>query len=259
MSDRLKDRVAIVTGGAAGIGQATCELFAEEGARVVIADLDDEPGRKLAHAIGTRGGQALFVHTDIAVEDDARRLVTEAVRRFGAVDVLVNNAATFILKGIDASVADWQQSLGVNVIGTSLVTRYAFEAMKRNDGGKGRGAIVNLASISSFVAQPHFVTYSATKAALLQMTRNLALDFAPFNIRVNAVCPGTIVTQATERHRTSVGMSMDEFMAEEGPKHILNRVGQPREVAYAILFLASDEASFITATHVMVDGGYVAR
>ena len=259
MGERLKGKVAIVTGGAAGIGRATCELFAEEGARVVVADVDEPQGHALANAIGHAGGQAVFVRTDISLEDDARRLVAEAMHRFGAVDVLVNNAATFVLKGIDASVAEWQQSLSVNVIGTSLVTRYAFEAMKENDGGKGKGAIVNLASISSFVAQPEFVTYSATKAAVLQMTRNLALDFAPFNIRVNAVCPGTIVTQATERHRATVGMSMEAFMKQEGPKHILNRVGQPREVAYAILFLASDEASFITATHLMVDGGYVAR
>jgi NAD(P)-dependent dehydrogenase (short-subunit alcohol dehydrogenase family) len=259
MGERLKDKVAIVTGGGAGIGQATCELFAEEGAKVVIADIDDEQGQTLADAINAKGGQAIFVHTDISNEDDAQRLTAEAVERFGAVDVLVNNAATFVLKGVEASVADWQRSLNVNVIGTSLVTKYAFEAMKRNDGGKGSGAVVNLASMSGFIAQPNFVTYSATKAALLQMTRNLALDFAPFNIRVNAVCPGTIVTQATERHRASVGISMEEFFAEEGPKHILNRVGQPNEVAYAILFLASDEASFITATHLMVDGGYIAR
>ena len=112
---------------------------------------------------------------------------------------------------------------------------------------------------SSVVAQPDFVAYSATKAALLQMTRNMALDLAPFRIRVNAVCPGTIMTQATERHRVQAGLSMEEFLAQEGPKHLVNRVGQPREVAEAILVLASDAASFITGTHLMVDGGYTAR
>ena len=120
-------------------------------------------------------------------------------------------------------------------------------------------AIVNLGSISSFIAQPQFVTYSATKAALVQMTRNMALDLAPFGIRVNCVCPGTILTRASQDHMERVGMTLEEFVAEEGPKHLLGRVGKPREVAYAILFLASDEASFITGTHLMVDGGYTAR
>ena len=117
---------------------------------------------------------------------------------------------------------------------------------------------MNLASISSFVAQPQFVTYSATKAAILQMTKNLALDLAPSKIRVNCVCPGTILTRASRDHMARVGMNLDEFVAAEAPKHLLNRVGKPREVAYAILFLASDEASFITGTHLMVDGGYTA-
>src|SRR6185295_18521025 len=136
-----------------------------------------------------------------------------------------------------------------------LCARYAAAIMKRHGGG----AIVNLGSISSFIAQPAFITYSATKAALVNMTRNMALDLAPDNIRVNCVCPGTIRTAATERHMAQTGQSEAQFVAENAPLHLLNRVGQPREVAYAILFLASDEASFITAASLMVDGGYVAR
>jgi NAD(P)-dependent dehydrogenase (short-subunit alcohol dehydrogenase family) len=123
----------------------------------------------------------------------------------------------------------------------------------------GGGVIVNLGSISSFVAQPHFMTYNATKAAIVNMTRCMALDLASFNIRVNCVCPGTIRTAATDRHMAHVGINEEQFIAENAPLHLLNRIGQPREVAYAILFLASDEASFITATSLMVDGGYLAR
>jgi NAD(P)-dependent dehydrogenase (short-subunit alcohol dehydrogenase family) len=255
MSERLKGKVAIVTGGGSGIGRATCELFAEEGAHVVIADVDQREGESVAANIKNNGGQAHFVAADISREDDAARLTVETVGNFGGVDILVNNAAVFVLKGIEASVEDWRRSLDVNVIGPSLVSKFAVEEMKK----RGSGAIVNLGSMSSFIAQPHFVTYSATKAAMVQMTRNMAMDLAPFNIRVNCVCPGTIITQATERHRAQVGITLEQFMAEEGAKHLLNRVGQPREVAYAILFLASDEASFITGTHLMVDGGYTAQ
>ena len=252
---RLRDKVAIVTGVAAGIGRATVELFSEEGAHVVIADLDVTAGEDVLASIVSGGKQAIFVRTDVSNEADAKALAVSAVEAFGRVDILVNNAARFVLKGIDASVADWQRSLGVNIIGTAMVSRFAAEAMKAGGGG----AIVNLGSISSFVAQPQFVTYSATKAAILQMTRNMALDLAPSNIRVNCVCPGTILTRASYDHMQRVDMSLDQFLAEEGPKHLLNRVGSPREVAHAILFLASDEASFITGTHLMVDGGYTAR
>jgi NAD(P)-dependent dehydrogenase (short-subunit alcohol dehydrogenase family) len=252
--NRLKDKVALITGAAAGIGEATAELFAEEGARVVILDVDPA-GEAVAARIAARGGEAFFVQADVSREDEVRRAVEQTERRHGRLDVLVNNAATFVLKGLEATVEEWRRSLDVNVIGTALCTRYAAELMKKGGGG----AIVNLGSISSFVAQPHFIAYSATKAALVNMTRCMALDLAPDNIRVNCVCPGAIRTAATERHMAQTGQTEEQFNAEYAPLHLLNRVGRPREVACAILFLASDEASFITATPLMVDGGYLAR
>lgn len=254
MPHRLEHKVAVITGAANGIGAATAELFAEEGAAVVIVDIDPE-GEAVAQRIRGHGGRALFVAADIAKEDDVARALARADDAFGRVDILVNNAATFVLKGLEATPDDWRRSLDVNVIGTALCARYAAAIMKRG----GSGAIVNLGSISSFVAQPAFITYSATKAALVNMTRCMALDLAPDNIRVNCVCPGTIRTAATDRHMAQTGMTEAQFNAEQAPLHLLNRVGRPREVAYAILFLASDEASFITGTPLMVDGGYVAR
>ncbi len=251
---RLKDKTAVVTGGGQGIGQATALLFAEQGARVVVVDIDDAAGEETLRLLRKMNVAALFFQADISQPARAREICDETVRRFGGLDLLVNNAATFVLKGLEAEIEDWRRSLEVNVIGTALFSRFAAEKMKL----KGRGAIVNLGSISSWVAQPGFITYSATKAAIVQMTRNMAVDLAPFNIRVNCVCPGTILTRASRDHMEKVGMSLEEFVAQEGPKHLLNRVGEPREVAQAILFLASDEASFITGTHLMVDGGYTA-
>lgn len=254
MAARLQDKVAVVTGAASGIGEATAELFAAEGARVVLVDVEPT-GEAVAQRIRAHGGAALFVAADISVEADVQRAMQLAADTFGRLDILINNAAVFVLKGLEASTDEWRRSLDVNVVGTALCSRYAAAIMHRGGGG----AIVNLASISSFIGQPHFLTYSATKAALLNMTRCMAVDLAPQNIRVNCVCPATIRTAATDRHMVHMGMSEAEFLAEQAPLHLLGRVGTPREVANAILFLASDEASFITATPLLVDGGYLAR
>jgi len=254
MTDRLKGKVAIVTGGSVGIGQATSEVFAEEGAKVVVANPNAAAGEECARQIRVRGGEALFVQTDISKEEDCRNVCDRAVEAFGQLNILVNNGARFIFRGLEATVEEWQTILGVNVIGTAMMSRFAAEQMKK----AGGGAIVNVGSISSFIAQPSFITYSTTKAAHVQMTRNMALDLAPFNIRVNCVCPGTILTRASFEHMEKVGQTLEEFIAEQAPLHLLNRIGEPREVAWPILFLASDEASFITGTHLMVDGGYTA-
>jgi dihydroanticapsin dehydrogenase len=251
---RLKGKTAIVTGAATGLGEATALLFANEGARVVVADVDDAGGEGAVTEIRKKGAEALFVHSDIAQEADARKIADEAVRAFGRIDILVNNAAIFVLKGFDATLSEWQRSLGINVVGTALVTKHVAEVMKKNGGG----AIVNLSSISAWIAQSNMFAYSSTKAAILQMTRNMAMDLAPYGIRVNAVCPGTIMTAAVRRYMQERRLTLEQLNAEEGAKTLLKRVGEQREVASAILFLASDEASYITGTHLMVDGGYTA-
>jgi len=252
---RLKDKVAIITGAASGIGQATAELFGEEGAKVIVADIDSKGGEASSKTIRDKGGVARFVPSDISKDTDCRKISEEAIDAFGRIDILVNNAATFVLKGFAATVEEWQHSLGVNVIGTALVTKYCVEQMKKNGGG----AIVNLGSISGFVAQPDFFAYSSTKAAIGQLTRNMAMDLGVHHIRVNCICPGTILTPASFRHIEKVGLTLEQFNAEEGAKTFLGRAGRPREVACAILFLASDEASYITGTSLMVDGGYTAQ
>ncbi len=255
--NRLKDKVAIITGGGAGIGRATCELFAEEGAAVVIAERDEQTGRAVAEHIQKKGGKSLFVQTDVADEASIERMVAEAVRVFGRLNILVNNAAVFVLRGIEATPEEWRQILDVNVMGPALVAKHVVPHLRR----AGGGAIVNLSSISSFIAQPHFVTYNATKAAVANMTRCMALDLAADNIRVNAVAPGAVWTQIVERQCREAGL--DRAAANTDPSwggaHMIQRIAEPREIAYAILFLASDEASFITAENLMVDGGYTAK
>ncbi len=251
---RLKDKVAVITGAASGIGHVTADLFAEEGATVVAADINEQTGNEVVTALRQRNHAAHFVETDISKESDAERLAAEVVKVYGRIDILINCAAIFVLKGVDATPEEWRLSVDVNIIGTALVTKHVAEPMK-----KGGGAIVNLASVSGFIAQPNFMTYSATKGAILQMTRNMALDLAPYHIRVNAVCPGTILTPGVGKYMADRGMTLDQLNAAEGAKTFLKRIGQPREVANAILFLASDGASYITGTYLLVDGGYTAQ
>lgn len=254
--NRLKKKVVVITGGGAGIGRATCELFAEEGAIVVVAERNADSGKAVVDQIMGQGGQAKFIQTDVSDESSIQEMVATVDQTFGRLDILVNNAAVFILKGVDATVADWNEILAINVIGPALCTKHCSSIMRRGGGG----SIVNLASISSVIAQPNMVTYNSTKAAVANMTRCLAMDLAKDNIRVNAVGPGTVWTQIVERLTAEAGLDRTaaDVHPDWGGAHLIKRLAEPREIAYPILFLASDEASFITGTLLMVDGGYTA-
>ncbi|MFB3923257.1 MAG: SDR family NAD(P)-dependent oxidoreductase [Terriglobia bacterium] len=249
---RLKSKVAIITGAASGIGRATAELFAEEGAKVIVADIDSAGGEQTVKNIRAKGGEALFVEADISEDEDAKRISEEAVKAYGRIDILVNNAAAFVYKSLEeATVEDWQQALHVNVMGSALCTKYAVAHMKK----AGGGAVVNVGSVHSFVGQPGYLPYAVTKAALVQMSRNLAVELGSFNIRVNCVCPGAVLTAQTLQRLKDLGSTVEKM----GSEHPLKRGSQPRESAAAILFMVSEEASFVTGAFLMVDGGYTAQ
>ena len=248
----MEAKKAVVTGGASGIGRGICRVFAREGARVGIADIDESGGRETVDLIEGEGGDAFFVHTDVSSAESVERLIQECVQRMGGIDILVNDAAVFIFGGVEeVTPEDWEKVFGVNVIGAANTVKYALPYLKESAGA----AIVNIVSISSYVAQPEFIPYNASKGALLQLTRCLAMDLAEHDIRVNCVCPGSIYTPATERHLAHVGADRYEFLKGAADGSFLKRLGTPEEVAHAALFLVSDEASFITGANLVVDGG----
>lgn len=249
---KLDGKTAIVTGSGHGIGRAIAERFAAEGARVVVAELEEDAGAETADAIRVAGGDAVFQQTDTSDEDSVRAAVEAATDYFGGVDILVNNAAAFVFGRVeDVTREDWDRVFGINVIGYANCVRSVLPSMR----AVGRGVIVNIASVSSFIAQPEFIPYNSSKGAVLQLTRCLAMDLAPDNIRVNAVCPGAIRTRATDRHIASLGLDPEQAYKDFGESALLRRMGRPDEIASGALFLASDESSYMTGAHIVIDGG----
>jgi len=255
MPMKLSGKVALVTGGGSGIGRAICERFAAEGAAVVVAELDASRGRETAESISKNGGKAKFIQTDIRSEESIKKCVAETVSAFGSLTLLVNNAAAFVIRGVEASAEEWETMLETNIRGTAFCVKHALPEIKK----AGGGAIVNLGSISSVLGQGGMVTYNATKGAILTMTRCMAMDFGPENIRVNCVCPGNIKTPALVNHMKSLGKNYEEAEKEMIPNNFLGRVGKPEEVAACAAFLCSDDASYVTGASLFVDGGYSAH
>jgi NAD(P)-dependent dehydrogenase (short-subunit alcohol dehydrogenase family) len=252
VQDRFKDKVAIVTGGANGIGRAIVEELCKEGARVMIADLDPA-GDDLVNELAGAGGEALFEQGNLADEDYCQAVVEQTLVHWGRVDYLVNNAFSFTAKGLDATYEDWERTFMVGPVAYANMTRLVAEPMK----DQGGGAIVNMSSISAFIAQPNRWTYNAAKGAVHNLTKCMALDLAPDNIRVNSVSPGWIWTREVLKAAAIDGGGREKWDPIWGEFHMLRRCGEPVEVAAATLFLLSEDAAFITATDLAVDGGYM--
>lgn len=254
---RFTDKTAIITGGAQGIGRSTCLKFAEEGATVFIVDINQAKGSALETEIREKGQRAFFVYADITKECDIIEMCEKVGQESRKVHILVNCAMKGIIKGLEASVEEWTECFMTNVVGFALCIKHCSKMMKHID-----AAIINIASISGFIAQPGYLTYNTTKGALINMVRCIAMDLAEFEIRVNNVCPGTIWTEKNAyfiKRDYGVELEQANLHPEIGGKHLLHRVGYPEEIANCILFLASNEASFITGTNLIVDGGYIAK
>jgi NAD(P)-dependent dehydrogenase (short-subunit alcohol dehydrogenase family) len=248
---RLAGKVALITGGASGMGQSEAMIFAREGARVVVADLLEVEGRQVADKIAAGGGQARFVALDVTSEGGWEQAVETAVSAFGRLDVLVYNAGISGTFDPDTlSTSAWDTLMNVNAKGVFLGMKHAIPRMR----AAGGGAIVNISSISGFVGQPMLhMAYNASKGAVRIMTKAAAVQYAPDNIRVNSVHPGVMPAM-----RTSKVSADPEWRAKMLRAVPMKREGRVEEVAHAVLFLASDEASYITGTELVVDGGYLA-
>ncbi len=248
---RLQGKVAIITGGARGQGAAEARMFVREGARVVFGDILDDEGRQVEAEIAAAGGEAVYVRLDVTDEDAWREAVGTAVSRFGKVDILVNNAGIASWDaGDDATVEDWDRIMEVNAKGVFLGTKAVIPAMR----AAGGGSIINISSISGMVGQTNIHPgYNASKGAVRVLTKSTAVQHAAEGIRCNSIHPGPVKTPMTER-----GWSDPEWLQAMRRRTPLGRYADPNEIAYGVLFLASDESSFMTGSEMVIDGGVTA-
>ncbi len=249
MAGRLSGKVALISGAARGMGESEACLFAREGAQVVLGDILEDQGRSAVENITQQGGSATFVPLDVTHEQDWQRAVETAEQTYGRLDILVNNAGIVRMAPLDeTSLEAWNEVIGVNQTGVFLGMKHAVPAMRR----AGGGSIVNISSIAGLIGLPNIPAYQASKGAVRLLTKNAAVQYAPDKIRVNSVHPGRIETPMT----APLAPERREMLLRLTP---LGRDGTAAEVAYGVLYLASDESSYVTGAELVIDGGYTAR
>lgn len=251
---RLKDKVALITGGTSGIGTATAIRFAKEGAKVVITGRNAKRGEQVVQEIVANGGDAMFVRSDVCLADDCRNAVDRTLERFGKIDVLFNNAGVFHPKTIpDCTEEEWDETIDSSLKGAFLMSKYALPSMIE----RGSGSIIHTSSGWGILGGDKAAAYCAAKGGLIVMAKAMAIDHGPHGIRVNCVCPGDVLTPMLHDDAEKRGMTWDDYAAG-GADRPLGRIGTVDEIADAVLFLASDESSFVTGESLVVDGGGVA-
>ncbi len=253
--DRVKDKVAIITGGAGGLGRAEASLLAKEGAKVVISDIDEASIESVAAEINAQGGKAISVKHDVTSEAEWSKVMHRTLEQFGRLDVLVNNAGVILYKRIeDISLTEWRWLMSVNLDGVFLGTKFAIEAMKRTRGG----SIINIASVAGLIGNPDASAYHASKGGVRSFSKAAAIECSKagydYNIRVNSIYPGVINTRMADDLRR------DEAKYKTALSwHAMGHFGQPEDVAYGVLYLASEESKFLTGSELVIDGGWTAR
>jgi NAD(P)-dependent dehydrogenase (short-subunit alcohol dehydrogenase family) len=251
---RLTGKRALVTGGASGIGRATALLFAREGAAVAVVDIDEVKGQEVVQGIVAGGGEAVFVRCDVTCAADCQRAVDRTVSQFGGLDILFNNAGIIRRATvIDTKEEEWDRVMAVNVKSIFLLGKYAVPVMA----AAGGGVIINTGSGWGLVGGRNAVSYCASKGAVVNMTRAMALDHGDQNVRVNCICPGDTDTAMLRNEARQLGESEEDFLAEAADRP-LRRIGRPEDIAQAALYLASDASSFVTGSILVVDGGGLA-
>lgn len=254
--DRLKGKVAVISGSASGIGRASAKLFAEEGAKVVVADIQEELGAAVVKEIKDAGGEAIFVKLDVRKEEDWKNAFNTAISKYGKVNICVNNAGISDAKDIEAtSLEDWNRIMDINSTGVFLGTKYAIEAMKNNG---ENNSIVNRSSIDGQIAEAGLCAYCASKGSVRILTKAAALACGEkkYKIRVNSVHPGYIATPLTEVEAAGYGLAPEEYFKKVGAMHPIGFIGEPIDIAYIDLYLASDESRWVTGAEFTVDGGF---
>lgn len=250
----LKDKVAIITGAAQGMGRATAEVFLKAGAKVVICDIKENEGHQVVVELSPLG-DVMFVKADISKSEEVQNLVEKTVEKFGRLDAAVNNAAMTPDKTslLDFDEDYWRKLTDVNLFGTSLCCKYEMRQMIKQG---GKGTIVNIASINAFRPQPNMPAYTANKHALIGLTKHAATEGGPHGIRINAIAPGAIYSEMSAAALVTMGMTEEEFTPQVST---LNRFGMPREVAHGSLWLSSDASSYVTGVCLPIDGGFLAK
>jgi NAD(P)-dependent dehydrogenase (short-subunit alcohol dehydrogenase family) len=251
---KLKDKVAIVTGAAKGIGWGITKVFLQEGAKVAVVDWDEKTGKQAVEAFKKEGGEAIFIECDVSNERQVKSMVEKAVQAFGRLDILVNNAGVGIYKPVlETSSEDWDKCLGVNLKGVFLCSKYALPHIQQ----AGKGSIVNISSVHSHATVNGVAPYAASKGGITALTRNMAIDYGPA-IRVNSIAPGWVLTPLIQSIFDSYPDPAAQQQAVE-QRQVMKRIGRPEDIGQAAAFLASDEAGFITGAQLFVDGGLTAQ